>query len=321
MADSSSSSSTSKKKFPILPVAAAAAVVAAVLFWPSDSNAAPGGNGGRPVTPPIVPPGGGGRKTRPDVFPPGSGEGRAIPNAQGGNLIRTGPGTNTPLVTGGAPGGQPKSTAEGDRHLRPGDTFAIVRKDIPPQDGQGGSWWEVVAPSGLRGFSRGVDPTTGQPNFQTIREPAPVPNAVAGVLRSAAPFGVAYDSAPVVGKGSGHIRGAREIRRKSYPINPARILQAMRTRNAAARIGAASSPPLLMTCRAPIGCFLRRAPFDGAEGSVIVPANAQVLVQEYTPGPKREQTSPGHGGWAKIRYFGPGMTVPREGFMLAEWLA
>ena len=92
--------------------------------------------------------------------PPGHGLGMAIPNPYGGNVIRTGPGTNHPLA---APAG--------DRHLRPGDMFVILRKGLSSTDGQGGWWWEVISPSGTRGFTRAVDPTTGQDNFQTISEP------------------------------------------------------------------------------------------------------------------------------------------------------
>lgn len=142
---------TSLARF-LLP--AAALGVGAYLLWPRRASAA--------VRPPVAPPGPAieplpqpvpGRKTRPDpqFFTPEFGEGRALRAMR----VRTAPATTVPEIPRAA--------------LQPGDTVVIWQKGIAPGDEEGGVWWEIVAPSGDRGFVRAVD-RAGTQNFVTLRE-------------------------------------------------------------------------------------------------------------------------------------------------------
>ena len=136
---------------------AAALGIGAYLLWPKTAEArpqiAPLPPGPAPGPPNPLPPPPAGRKTRPDAqfFTPEFGEGRALTAMK----VRTAPATTSPEIPRAA--------------LQAGDTVVIWQKGIAPGDNQGGMWWEIVTPSGDRGFARGVD-AAGTTNFTTVRE-------------------------------------------------------------------------------------------------------------------------------------------------------
>ena len=112
-----------------------------------------------PREPPLPPPPPGPRRL-PQPAPAGAGLARVNPNSQGGMIVRRGPGTNHPML---APPGN-------GVHAFNGEEVYVFRTDIPPEDGQGGTWWEISTAGGGRGFARGVD-SAGVRNFTTIRPP------------------------------------------------------------------------------------------------------------------------------------------------------
>lgn len=77
-----------------------------------------------------------------------------LPN--GGIRVRTGPGTNFPDVAAqGAPGNDAFT----------GQTVTVMQTGVAPQDGGGGSWWQIMpASGGPGGFSRAMD-KAGLQNF------------------------------------------------------------------------------------------------------------------------------------------------------------
>ena len=106
------------------------------------------------------------RNTMPPSFPSGSGQ--AVTTEPRGMIVRSGPGTSFPVV------------AEGEEALLPGDHVALLAI-VPPQDGEGGVWYEVITPANrftpardtrvaVRGFVRGVD-GQGVANFSVLRLP------------------------------------------------------------------------------------------------------------------------------------------------------
>ena len=142
---------------------AAALGIGAYLLWPRTAAAAvlpPPGPAPGPPNP--LPPPPAGRKTRPDAqfFTPEFGEGRALTALK----VRTAPATTSPEIPRAA--------------LQAGDAVVIWQKGIAPGDNQGGTWWEIVTPSGDRGFARGVD-AAGTTNFTTVRETTRRPPGVA----------------------------------------------------------------------------------------------------------------------------------------------
>lgn len=277
--------------FPLLPAALGGTSLALFLLTGSKKNVVV--NPDRPLPPPIPNPG---RKTRPDPnqYPPGSGDAITKPNAQNGMLIRTTPDSQPGEGPGGANGKTNLAAPEGDLHLRPGDHLVVLRTGVAAEDNRGGQWWEVIAPSGTRGYTRAIDPA-GVENFTLVRAPS---------------------NAPVAG-----IAGEPKVGAWSSPRSPRAFGMAYASPRRRARVGEAVQLSAENICQAPIGCWIRRAPNPQAEGVALVPPNGTVIVDDVLPCQKYEATSPGPGGWAKVRYFAPGSGVAQEGFVLAEWFA
>lgn len=298
---------------PLVKIALGGAVLGGLL-WATSSHA-----GENKVLPKTEPDnkggGGGGRKTIPN-YPPGSGDATVYPNPQNGMLIRTTPDSQPGEGPGGGNGKTNLAAPEGDLHLRPGDHAAVIKTGIKGQDNQAGEWWYVIAPSGVKGYTRAVPPPGSENknspngwNLNLLREPtAESAASIAGAMPALPPYAPQQFAAPS--------RSPAALRNFGMDYNTVGAGQSRfaRRREPQARIGAGT----LCECAAPAGTFLRPAP--DAPGNLLIPPGAKVLVDEHQPGNKREPTSPGLGGWTRVRYLGPGMRAPATGFALSEWL-
>ena len=156
-----------------------------------------------PREPPLPPPPPGPRRL-PQPAPAGAGLARVNPNSQGGMIVRRGPGTNHPML---APPGA-------GVHAFNGEEVYVFRTDIPAEDGQGGTWWEISTAGGGRGFARGVQQTPGGPvnNFTVIRPPQQA--LAAGSIGGCGypyPYGYGYGCPPYGWWGLPHIQDAATL--------------------------------------------------------------------------------------------------------------
>ncbi len=198
-----------------LPYALGAGVVAA-LFMARKASAEE--TTGVPVTPQPIKPG--------QKIPPGAPAGselaevrpRCLPTDERcsrGMLLRTGPGTQNPLI---APEQDPNGPlgAPNPIHSRTGELVAVLKKGLKaPGEPAGNEWWEVMTVGGGRGFTRAIGPDPNQggkpaPNFiltgQTVGGP-PVVAGQAAIMGYGMPF-PPYGQHPHVVQHGDHVHSA-----------------------------------------------------------------------------------------------------------------
>lgn len=167
-----------------IPIAVAGGAL--LLLTRSASAATPPKPSPNPNPNPNVPPPTPGRaKEPPGGFPAGSGRATVLPlcppgdaACQAGLLVHTAPTVASRLIAGTGPS-DPSNVLPTSLHALTGDRIAVVRQGI--SDGTGREWWEVVTPTGGRGFVSAHGP--GEPKDANFRDVVPpTPPATAGLV-------------------------------------------------------------------------------------------------------------------------------------------